>query len=237
MINKVLVDSFIIDSKDKDATSSSTTDFRIKVPFSSIPIKTVELVKVAIPLDYNNITSVNQSVTVGGTGYTVPVGFYSINGLISALDTLTTGAGYNWTLTDGNRVNVNNGGGANFVLIPGVLSDSIGFVSTGTYTGTNTYTGTLLPDLTFIKYFTLHSSTIASKRKDHIYHSDSRSNTLAYIPLTEIHGSYQTWEPRRPIHIDVINQTLTSCDFQLKDQLNRSTDISGSIVLFFRRSV
>ena len=82
----------ILDSKDRDAQSNSTSDFFISnVDYQNV--NTMKITAIQLPISWYNIRVGQQNLYVNGVHYIIPIKTYDVNTLLAAL--LTTLAGYN----------------------------------------------------------------------------------------------------------------------------------------------
>jgi hypothetical protein len=221
-----LVDSIIIDGKDKRTSSNSTTDFTIDIQRPGRNVSIVEIRKIEIPLSYDNVNSSNNVITIGGTPYTIPAGLYDITGLIQELGAQVSGS-YNVTYENNNRITIDNGGGANFIILPGISAELFGFDSSATYSGSNTYTTPFFPNLIQDhEYFTLHSKVLSNKG-DTVHHTDKRSDIIAFIPIKEDLGTSFSWEPKRRKLIKTRDMHISLVDFTLRNRAGNVVDLDN----------
>jgi signal peptidase I len=232
--NIELVDELIIDSKDKESTSTSDTDFTVKITTPPKKVTHFQLKKVIIPNNWDNVTTKNQDFTLEGVGKTIPAGYYDIDGLINELDTQTTGVA-TWSFDNEHRITITSAG-PNITFIPGDAYKLLGFDDV-TYSGATSYTAPNYPDLIQDrKYFTLHSDTLSKRALNHSHHTDHRSNVLTIIPITEEHGRLQVWEPQDEKIYKIVNDHINLLDFKLNDSANTVVDLHGNhIILIIAR--
>jgi len=219
-----IVDTLIIDSKDRESYSTSTTDFEIKIPNPGRRVRFFRFRKIIIPLVMDNITSSNNTVEFADVASNVDVGLYNITGL---MDWMTTNiATYTFTLLDNNRVKIDNGGGAAFKFEPLEMATVLGFTST-TYTGANTYTAEESPNLLIDQYYTLHSTYIAKRAHHDTTHTDRRSDIVVTVVNNAHVGDPLIFANFNDYHIDkYIGETnVDIMDFQLKDSSSTVIDI------------
>lgn len=229
-----LVDQLIIDSKDRDATSTSSTDFTVNVQYTSGGIVRIALIKAVIPLVYDNVTSDNNTFTLGGVGKTLDIGFYSITQLIQELNDVSSG--YTWSWENQSRIKVLKDDLAVFAFVPGNAATLLGFTA-ASYGGVNNYVAELFPDLAEnLNYLTLHSTELSKRSEGSGMHSDHRSNIVSIIPIVDSHGNIATWEPQFYKFFDVKDHHLSTIDIQLKKSDNTVVDLNEqNIVLVFNR--
>ena len=222
------IDTILIDSNDRLATSTSTTDFIVKFPSPRSNIHQIEINSIAIPLIYDNIvTGVNDVITLATVTNTLDSGYYNVNTLINALNVLTLG-NYTWKLEYNTRITISEDAAANFVFVPGTMSDILGFVSTDTYSGASEYTGTLYPNLIKNQYLTLHSKTLCKRTKDHIYTTGNDSNVIAVIPISADQTKLHTYiPPIRLVYTMNDSSIINYCDFTLIGDDDLTVDIDN----------
>lgn len=230
-----IVDQVILDSKDRESTSTNSCNFTIKFPRVSGPVKWLQLVKIIIPVTYDTVNSTNNTFTIGGVLKTIPTGHYSYSALVSELNALCSG--YTWSWENESRYKVVEDLSANFTLIPGLATELLGFTSGSTYTGASSYQSENFPDFTQgFDYLTLHSSELSRRSIDHVYHSDLRSNLLAIIPSNVAHSEVISWEPHFNKYYKMTDSHLNFVDFQLRNKAGNSVTLGNqSICLVFNR--
>lgn len=222
------LDQIVIDSKDRESSSASATDFSILMPDATEKIVSIEITKIILPYVFDTVDHTNSTFTLDGTPYTISSGQYNILDLIAALNLKTPG--YTWTFELHGRIKV--AAASTFTFVPGISAILLGFTET-THSGATSYTGTYYPSLTEDSdYLTLHSKELYKNEKESQFHSDYRSNMIALIPILVPFGSIQIWEPQRPIIFNVENFRLTSLDFKLLDKGGNQININnGSFVI------
>lgn len=235
MLHGRQVDQIIIDSKDKDSTSVSTTNFTIQIPQASTPIKHYQLLKVIIPLTYDTVTSSNNTFDIDSTSYSLDTGHYDIDALISALNDKAP-AGFTFSWLDNSRVKVAKDDLTNFTWEPNETGTLLGYESSS-YTAANNYTAEVFPNLNEnLDYLTLHSDTLSRRSRDHTYHTDRRTNMLSIIPINSSHGSVQVWEPIFEKYFEIKDQHLNIIDFKILNKNKEEIDINNdTVVIIFNR--
>lgn len=233
-MSRVPRDTVILDSKDRLSGSSSTTDFRIKIPYASSKITKYELSKIIIPITYDNVYDINNTFDIDASAYSIPAGAYSISALIVAANALVTG--YTFSFGGNSRVTVIKDDTTAFTWTPDETGKLLGFTQTN-YTTKNTYTAENYPDLVQNHdYFTLHSEILSGRTEDHVSHSDNRTNILCVIPVVETYGLVQTWEPQLGKFFDIADGHINECDFELKNKNNEVVDLNGhDFMIIFNR--
>jgi len=222
MSNLTKLDTVFLDTKDKESLSTSTTDFEIKFPYAKKDVKRIQFVKFIIPLNQNNITSSNNAFTLDSIAYTASAGWYTITDLCDHLQTDIL-SGYTVYLNYNSRVVVKNNSSTNFTFVPNTMKVPLGFTQTS-YTGASIYYAENLPYLFPSQYFTLHSTFLGARRKNHTQHSDNRSNFICSIPITDDYLDVLSYIPEQPLYIDVDSTNNDIIDFKIKDQSNTVID-------------
>lgn len=227
------VDTIILDSKDRETSSTSTTDFEIKLPFANKQVRLFKIRKISFPLVQDNVTDSNNTFEIDDAATSIATGQYDINGLITWLTANV--AGYTFTFESNRRVKVTNDLAATFKWEPLEASTILGFAN-ATFTGATSYTGTVLPNLLPSKYYTLHSRFITKRQRHHTHHSDNRSDLVMLIDKEQDMGSLLVFRPDDPV-IKVVNNTNNDIiDFQVRDDSKNVIDIdNGTVVILFDR--
>ncbi len=222
-----LTDTITLDSKDRESYSTSTTDFDIKLPFSTRQTNFIHIRKILIPLVMDNITSSNNSFEIDDVAGTIDPGQYTIGGLVDWMTTDITGYTISWE--DNSRIKITNDSSTVFTWEPGTAGELLGFTQT-TYTGVANYTAENFPNLLPTNYITLHSSFISSRQNHNHYHSDNRSDMITFIEMGNL-GEVLVWEPEEPLLKNVISTNNDIIDFDFRDDSNNTIDIQTQTVV------
>ena len=222
-------DQIILDSKDRQAISTSSTDFIIDVPYASKPVNSYQLVKAEIPLVYDNVTSSNNTITTPSA--TIPTGHYNISNLITQLNNQTLGT-YTWSWEINERIKVSKDDLTTFTFDGGTANNLLGVDTGVSHTGANNYTFEFYPNLAEgYDYLTLHSSQLKKRSIKPVFTSGRNDDILTIIPLKRYeHGQILTWEPQEPKIFGVKRQHLSELDFKLKNK-------DGNVLNIFNRSI
>lgn len=228
-------DQLIIDSRDRNVNSNSPTDFTINIPYASGTANTWELVNIIIPLVYDNVGSINNTITTPAV--TIPIGHYNINDLLIELNVQTSGT-YTWSWENNERITLTRDDLAIFTFDGGTCNNLLGVDTTVNHTGANTYTFEYFPNLAEgFEYFTLHSDILSRRSVKEIYLSNKKASAISLIPLQRFeHGQVFSWEPENKVKFDIKNQHLSLLDFQLRNKIGDIVDLNNrTITLVFDR--
>jgi hypothetical protein len=228
MSNISIIDTIVLDSKDRESSSSSTTNFEIKLPFSNSEVTFFKIKEVSFPLSQDNVLSSNNTFEIDGVPSSIDVGQYNITSLINWLSDNITG--YTFTYEPNGRVKISSDALVNFSWEPLESSVLLGFTNS-TFAGATSYTGTLMPDLLPSNYYTLHSNFISKRQRHYTYHSDSRSNLIMTIAKKQDLGSLLVYRPNPPVLKYVTNTNSDLVDFQIRDSDKNIIDIGTNTVL------
>ena len=216
----------IIDSKDKNINSNSTSDFYITTLKFNDVIK-IKILEIQIPISWYNIRSGQQNIYVNSTLYTIPSASYTASTLLTELQTLLT----SYTVTyNSATLKYTIAATGNFTLNCsqwdiGMLN-ILGF-NNQDLTGTNSYTSQNMIILNPDTKLTLHSS-LGQQTLNTIMYSDNRTSILLDIPIFSALNSYQFFQPINPIEFYLKQKiNLTKIDFQLKDKQQQIIDLNG----------
>jgi len=232
--NTNLHETFIIDSKDRESNSTSSTDFIIKVPKPSQEVREYHIRKVIIPLVMDNITASNNTYEIDGTPASIDVGHYNITTLMALMTANHFGV-YTFTFGANGRVTISSDAPANFQWEPLECMKLLGFTQ-AVYTLADSYTAENFPHLFPTKYFTLHSEAIMRMSHKHFSHSDNRPNMISFIPMVTDISELLVFVPSDPLVIYVDGVNSDEFDIQLRDDSNVIVDIQGhSMVLMIER--
>jgi hypothetical protein len=221
-----LIDHIFIYSGDRDTTNStSTTNLLIEVDHPTDRIDVYQILKINIPLVYDNITSATNSITIGGTLSTIRSGSYDSGSLLTELND-NVPANFVWTFENNRRYRITSTLAAIFTLLPGELTQVLGFDPTATYTGSTFYEAPFYPNLQYQKdFFTVRSKALAG-RVSHGFNLTSRqSNILTVIPNITNYGSMLVWEPEYPLFLETFPHKKNKIDIQIYDSANNILDI------------
>lgn len=229
-----LIDTIILDSKDRLAISVSSTQYSVRIDNPGVLVNYWKLRKVMFPLVYDNIvTGLNDTCTIDGTLLTIPAGHYDVDSLLTQLNALSV-AGTTWTFDDNYRFTITRVGA--FVFLEGTLARTLGF-DDAAYAGAVTYTADWYPNLALFKdYFTIHSRILSRIRTHSYLHSDYRGDLLGLIPHTGTHGDMLMWEPEKTFIIKVKDHSMTTVDIIIRDSANTVLDLDGrSVTMVWER--
>lgn len=227
-----IIDTVILDSKDRESNSVSSTDFKIRLPFSGEQGNSLRFKRITIPLVMDNITSSTNTIDdFDGGAFSIRTGQYNIGALIDELNATVTGS--TWTFEDNSRIKViKTAGGAFDFSVATEMADILGFTSSPYTLGTS-YTAERLANLLPTEYFTLHSDYLQRKQKHNTVHSDNRGGTIMMIPASENLGSIINYEPSNEQAIVKQTQTYNHdiIDIKIKDENNVVIDLQGKPVI------
>ena len=192
-----------VDSRDKDASSISNTDFTVDtIPFHASDLRVKQIVFPnlfnnvrALPAGDNNSTFSYELATVPTTTL-VADGFYSITQLIAALNTVL-GANFVFshdTITD--LVSFQNVAGVDFELITtssgNVMGDALGITVNQTVAAGNTVVLGNKPNL--YNYSILYISSNKLSNSFNLISGQNRFPIIATIPFTVSYGELVVYE-------------------------------------------
>jgi len=221
-----IVDTLLLDSKDRESFSSGTTDFTIKFPRPIQDVSHYRFTKVIIPLSMDNVTSSNNTYEINDVSFSVSTGYYTIPSLIDQLND-DHSAAYSFDWTANGRIRMVSDTATNFKFEPLETAKLLGFTSSS-YSGDIAYVAEHLPILQSTNYFTLHVEEIANRQKHSIYHSDYRSNILDLIPNTGSHGDVLVYEPTNQIYKYVQDSKITGLHISLRNSANEIVDLQSN---------
>ena len=223
-----------ISSKDKIQSTQTTSDFTVNLDQHDLNIHRthrVELVNAVIPNTEYNINTKNNTFDYNLTGtptvYSVPVGIYTTDTLITALNAETTGVV--WTqdaLTD--KITATTAGGVTFVATDQTLMDVLGFTSgIINIVAASAQTGSSLPDVNGLDIVYIMSRSLASNNG---ISSDGRGkDILSAVPIDIAFGSNQVFHSNTSsedssiiyaphpidisnIHIQIVDKNFAVCE-------------------------
>jgi hypothetical protein len=223
-----IVDTIILDSKDRESQSTSSSDFLIRLPQAGKKVRYFRFRKVIFPLNMDNVTSSTNTIELDDVASNTTVGLYNITSL---MDTMTAAiANYTFELLDNNRVKVTNTLAAAFKFEPLEMAGILGFTQ-ASYTLATSYTAENAPDLLIDEYYTLHSNFIAERQHHTSSHSDRRSGTVLIIPNYHNVGDNLVWGlHENPVDKWVNDTNSNIIDFQIKNQAGTVIDIQSKSV-------
>ncbi len=229
-----LIDTILLDSKDRESASTSSANFLIKFPTGGRKTNFIHIRKIIIPLAMDNISSTlgNDSFELDDVVTNIPAGQWTIGNL---MDYLTTNvANYTFTFDDNSRVTVTNTVPTTFKFEPLECANILGFTASS-YTGAATYTAERFPNLLPTNYITMHSNYISQRQHHNTDHSDKRSDTIALIEMKDL-GELLVWEPEEQLVKHVSTTNSSTIDFDFRDDTNTTIDIQDkNIVIILDR--
>lgn len=224
-LEKILIDTVIIDSKDRiTSISNSSTDFYINIPDTSVGANTLHLRQFGIPLVMDNVKTSNNSYEIDDVAGTINVGSYSISTLCTWLTNNI--ANYTFSYENNGRVKITNDLAAIFKWEPLTCNTLLGFTNI-LYNGASSYTAEILPNLLPTKYVTIHSKFLTRNSSNRTIHTDGRSKILASIPIVAELGSYMLYFPDEPLLIYLKDTNMNQVDFQFRDDSGDILDIDN----------
>jgi len=220
----------IIDSKDRDVKSNSTSDFYLStVEYQNI--NTITIKSIQLPISWYNVRVGQQNLYVNGVQYILPIMTYNVTTMLAALQAALVG--YNVSY-NANILKYTIASGPTFPLNcsqwdKGILT-MLGFNGVDK-SGANSYTSDNMVNMNPDTKLTLHSS-LASKINNAIIYSDNRSNMFLDIPVFSNLNSFQFYEPINTITFNFTEPiNITKLDFTLKDKNNKTIDLNGLDVI------
>ena len=230
-----LIDTVILDSKDRASYSSSTSDFKIRFPSSNEDVDQIVFKSVTFPFTLNNVTSTTNTYYINGDTNTIPVGLYTVTTLMAAMNVQLAPHNIVMTLSHGFRFVLTHAIG--MVFRPMTMTRILGFTATE-YTGA-IETGENAPNILCSNYFTLHSQYFSDRQQHPIRHTDNRSSTILYMPIsdeTDIGGIFY-YEPEKNSvnYVSHMHQT-DMIDIVLRNDQGTIVDLQGQhLVVAFER--
>ena len=76
----------ILDSKDRNSQSNSTSDFFISI-VSYQNVNTIKITAIQLPISWYNVRVGQQNLYVNGVHYIIPIKTYDVNTLLTPLQT------------------------------------------------------------------------------------------------------------------------------------------------------
>lgn len=221
----------IIDSKDRDSQSNSTSDFFISsINYQNINKFTIK--EIQIPISWYNIRPTQQNIYINNTLITIPSQSYTATSLLTQLQTLLSG----YTITyNSSTLKFTFSLGTNFIMNcsqwdVGMLK-ILGF-NNSDLSGSNTYTSQNMINMNPDTKITLHSS-LCQKIDNTIVYSDYRSKLLLDIPIFSNLNTYQLFQPINPITFNFKSELdINKIDFNLRDKQNNIIDLNGLDTIF-----
>ncbi|MCK4500517.1 hypothetical protein KAU11_08460 [Candidatus Babeliales bacterium] len=207
--------------------NESNSHFTVKVSLNNY-IDGFQLRKAIIPLRFKNVTTSNKTITIAGVDYTLVEGTYNINQIVTDLNTLLAATIYTVEYTNYNRIRIYSTG-ANFALVPNLMSDLLGFKETS-YSGAATYTGEYLPILNkHHKYLTIKSEILTRMSNEYFLDTNNKnSDTLFILPIKEPIFNNLCFEPQQKKMFYVNNKYRpTLIDFSIVDEDDKEFDLSN----------
>jgi hypothetical protein len=227
----MVLSRIILDTKDKDSKSISTSDFFFSNNIDYQNVNQITIKSIQVPISWYNVRPGQQHIYVNNTQYEIPTATYNATTMLAALQLALIGYNITYSAT---TLKFTIAAGPTFPLNcsqwdKGMLT-MLGFNGidkTGAVTYTSDYMINMNPDTKL----TLHSS-LAGQINNTIIYSDGRSQMLLDIPIFSNLNSFQFYEPINPITYDFTNTiNITKLDFQLKDKNNNTIDLNGLDVI------
>lgn len=221
-------DNIILDSKDREQFSKSSTNFTIKLPTSGSKIVAFEIISIIFPYVFNTVDATNNTFKIASTTYTLPIGHYSISTLVTKLNSLTSGVA-TWTFEPNYRLSVTFVDLYTFEpLLAGVM---FGFTQTS-YTAAMSRTAENIANISEDgDYLTLHSKVLSKCIREGKTHSDNRKDIVCMIPITVPYGNLEVYQPTRPLISNVLNMGINEIDFYILDKGGNEIDLSSSSII------
>jgi hypothetical protein len=177
----------------------------------------------SFPVAMNVVGSSNNIIQLGGVSYTIPSGNYTASNLVSALNTLTGGAGFAFTFSSTtNKLTITKTGG----VVIGALTTSgtILGISVGTYSSPHTPDG--LVNLTATSGIIIRILNIQNENRDN--QSTSGSTTLARIPINTSQFRILQFYNSQPFYTSISNRSITELDIQLCGDDYQQLNLTGN---------
>ena len=223
-----IIDVVVVDSKDALSTSTSTTDFVVKLPVSPLDVGEYHFLKFCIPLSMDNVTASNNGYEIDDVAGSIDVGQYNVGTLASWMTANI--AGYTISWDDNARFTITNDSSTNFKWEPLETATILGFTQ-ASYTGASSYTAEELPNMMPTRYITVHSKYIHAKSKNNTIHTDNRSDMITIIPVDKSLGNLLVHVPEDPLITNVESSNNDIIDFQFKDDQGNVLDLQEQNVM------
>ena len=219
-----------ISSANSSQWTNSSSNTRIKVPINPFILTNNDpshfvlgVESLSIPIAMEVVGSANNILEIGGVSYTIPSGNYTATNIVSALNTLTGGAGFTFAFSSTtNKLTITKTGG----VVIGALTtcQTILGVSVGTYTSPHTPTG--LVNLTSTSGIIIRVLNIQNENRDN--QSTSGSTTLARIPINTSQFRILQFYNSQPFYTSISNRSITELDIQLCDDSYQQLNLTGN---------
>lgn len=219
--------------RSRDATSGTSSNFRVSFQTNQYKGKYVRFKRVMLPLSYYNVNdntntlvvdigAGNQSVTLTNGQYGLATSLASeVQTQLQTLDASFT-CSYNSTT---NKMTIARTGNYTLVLASSTCNELIGFGTTNK-TGAATYTSDNIVVLDPNTTITLHANLISSTYEV----TDYRSDVSLVIPVTESLGSYVNYYPSISEWFTSTSKQTTVISVELRDVYNRTLELNGAPV-------
>ena len=219
-----------ISSANSSQWTNSGSNTRIKVPITPFILTNNDpshfvlgVESLSFPVAMNVVGSSNNIIQLGGVSYTIPSGNYTASNLVSALNTLTGGAGFAFTFSSTtNKLTITKTGG----VVIGALTTSgtILGISVGTYSSPHTPDG--LVNLTATSGIIIRILNIQNENRDN--QSTSGSTTLARIPINTSQFRILQFYNSQPFYTSISNRSITELDIQLCGDDYQQLNLTGN---------
>lgn len=219
-----------ISSANSTQWTNSSSNTRIKVPINPFILPNNDpstfvmgVESLSIPIAMQVVGSSNNILEIGGVSYTIPSGNYTATNLVSALNTLTGGAGFTFAFSSTtNKLTITKTGG----VVIGALTtcQTILGVSAGTYTSPHTPEG--LVNLIATSGIIVRVLNIQNENRDN--QSSTGSTTLTRIPINTSQFRILQFYNSQPFYSAISNRSITELDIQLCDDNYQQLNLVGN---------
>ena len=219
-----------ISSANSSQWTSSSSNTRIKVPVAPFILTNNDpshfvlgVESLSCPIAMEVIGSTNNIIQLNTVSYTIPSGNYTATNLVSALNTLTGGAGFAFTFSSTtNKLTITKTGG----VVIGSLTTSGTVLGTtvGSYASPHTPSG--LVNLIATNGIIIRVLNIQNENRDN--QSASGSTTLSRIPINTSQFRILQFYKSSPFYTAISNRTITELDIQLCDDNYQQLNLTGN---------
>lgn len=224
-----------INSRNRDSTSASVSDFTIRLPFALTKIKKISVASCEIPISYYATSSSSLiSWTMQGTGttYTASIasGTYSIGDFVTALQTAMNAQLAGFTITNsGTTMKITITHASAFRINSATtLSAEIGFAGTTSSYATS-WTSDNVVNVSGTNHIFILSTQLARQRRETYTDNTLNSNIFFKIAITDSFSQVTHYKPDATGISDSFYNSLdlSVIDFKLVDEQLNAVNLNG----------